>query len=148
MNALISVNINADINRVFDVFTDIPATADRIPEIENVEMLSHGPAAKGSRWRETRVMMGKAATEEMWITEFTPNRSYTVEAESCGAQFKSRFVFTSEDNGTRVDFFMETRAISFAAKLFTWLGLSALMRGMMSKAIRGDMEALKSFAES
>ncbi len=148
MQALTSVTVKSNIESVFETFTDIPSIADRIPGIQSVELLSDPPVGEGTRWRETRVMFNKESTEEMWVSEFTLNRSYTVEAESCGAHFKSRFVFTAEDDGTRVDSYLETQPLTFAAKFFKWLGLNALMRGMMKKAIQADMDALKRYAES
>ena len=58
--------------------------------IQSVERLDGGTDfAVGTRWRETRVMFGKTATEEMEVTGMDPGTSYTVEADNHGVHYTS-----------------------------------------------------------
>ncbi|MEO0475586.1 MAG: SRPBCC family protein [Planctomycetota bacterium] len=140
MQVDLSKQINAPIERVFDVFTDLPSAADRLSGVESVEVLTDGPFAIGTRWKETRVMMGKAATETMWITAVEPNRSYTAEAESCGTHYTSTFTFEPVDGGTRVTMSFSGRPV----RLWAWLmvPVGVLMTGPIKKMVVQDLDDL------
>lgn len=146
----LSLDVAAPPGRTFEVFTDLEKAPERVAGIVKLELLTDGPVGKGTHFRETRIMFKREATEEMEITAFEQGKSYAVEAESCGAHFKTVFTFTpftptSGDAGTRVDMLTETRALTFFAKLMTPLG--ALMIAPMKKVMLADMQALKTAAE-
>ena len=82
----------------------------------------------------------------MEITAFDAPRSYVAEAESCGAHYSSKFNFEEQDQGVRVRMLMETRPLTFMARLMTPLGF--LFAGSMKKMMRRDMEDLKRAAEA
>lgn len=94
--------VEAPVDRVWAIATDLPGASDVLSNVVRVEMLSAGPFAVGTRWRETRRMFGKEATEEMWVTACDPSRAYTVESESHGARYVSTFAFTPTDGATDV----------------------------------------------
>lgn len=54
-------------DRVFEVFSDLEAVGDRLSAVEEIELLTDGPIGVGTRWKETRELMGRSATEEMEI---------------------------------------------------------------------------------
>ena len=83
--------IDAPLDRVFEVFTDLPGTPGRISAITKLEVLTDGPIGVGTRWRETRVMFGREATETMEITAIDPPRSYSAAANSCGCHYETMF---------------------------------------------------------
>ncbi|MEL7485039.1 MAG: SRPBCC family protein, partial [Planctomycetota bacterium] len=68
----VSETVNASIEDVFAVASDIANAAERIGGIDSVEMLTEGPVGMGTKWRETRTMFGKQADETMWITAWEP----------------------------------------------------------------------------
>ncbi len=138
--------VKADPDTTFRVFADIPNTATMIAGIDSIEMLSEGPVGIGTRWRETRIMMGKVATEEMWVTGFDPPRSYVVEAESHGTHYHSRYDFEPAEGGTRVTLRFEGRPQSIAAKLMTIVGY--LFMGQIRKMLAQDMADAAAHAES
>lgn len=142
----LSLHIKSPPETVFEVFTDLEHASERIPAIKSLEVVTDGPVGQGTRFRETRVMFGKEATEEMEITRFEPPRSYAVTCGSCGALFETTFTFTPENGGTRVDQHTSSRAVSFGAKLMS--PLSFLMMGAMKKMMLKDMEALKDHCEA
>ena len=76
--------IAAPPDRAFRIATDLENLAATVSGIDSVEVLTEGPVGEGSRWRETRTMMGRPATEEMWVTAFEAPRRFVVEAESHG----------------------------------------------------------------
>lgn len=145
MRIEVSRQINAPIERVFEVYTDLPNAADRISGIESIEVLTDEPFAVGTRWKETRIMMGKAATEKMWITAVEPNKSYTAEAESCGTHYASTYTFEAIDGGTRVTMSFAGRPV----KLWAWLmmPLGVLMVGSLKKMMAKDLDDLAAVCE-
>jgi len=145
MKVLASTHVNAPIDITFAVFSDVAQIADRIDGIIKVEMLSEIQQGIGTRWRETRVMFGREATEEMEISVFEENRSYEVVAESHGAEYHSVYTFAEKDGGTQVSMVFSAKPISLMAKVMTPLGY--LMKGTAQKAFEADMSALKSVAE-
>jgi hypothetical protein len=100
----------------------------------------------GTRWRETRVMFGKEATEEMEIVALEPNQSYTVRGVSCGAEFLTELRFTSLGGATLVEMELRTRALTFFARLLAPLGW--LMMGTMKKCLAEDLDALRKHLEA
>ena len=142
-----SILIQAPIVRVFDVFTDFQNAAERIQGINKIEFLEKdGRPELGMKWRETRTMFGKEATEEMWITEINENQNYVVEAESHGTHYRSEYVF-SESNG------ITTVAMTFEGKPLNWIAsvgslMSIVFAGSIKKMLRADMEDLKRVIET
>jgi hypothetical protein len=131
---------------VFAVFSDLEHAAGRVTAISKLDLVTPGPVAVGTRFRETRKMFGKDWTEEMEITALDPGRSYEVTARSCGAEFRTLFQFAPEGSGTRVEVHLTPRALSLFAKLMK--PLSWLMMGTMKKCVDQDLEDLKKAAET
>lgn len=139
----ITKRIHAPVGKVFALAADIPNASKAIPAILKIEMLTPGPVGKGTKWRETRKMFGKEAVEVMEITDFQPGRSYSVGADSCGARYDSRLEFKADGNGTLVEMRMAYSAPGLFARI-----MGAMMKGVMRKALDGDLESLKKAAEA
>ena len=147
MKVAATVVIQAPKEEVFKVFADIEKVGDRVEGIEKLELLSEVTWGIGLRWRETRTMFGKEATEEMEITGFDEPSRYVVEAESHGTHYTSVYQFTEDgDGGTQVSWSFEGKPISFVAKLFTPLAYA--FKGSIRKALAKDVGDLKRFIES
>ena len=145
-NVTISRTFNAPLARVFEVFTDIEHAAGRIPAITKIEPLTPGPFKVGYRWRETRLMMKREATETMTIAAFEPNKRYMATADSCGCHYESEFKFTAEAAGrTRVDVTFTGTPVSLMARIMSPMFL--FMRGMIRTCLEKDVEALGTFLE-
>lgn len=138
-----SVTIDANVGLVFDAFRDLDSIADQVSGIEDIEILG-GPAmlAVGTRWRETRRLFGRTATEEMWVTALTTPESYVVEASSNGTEYCTRYRFTAlPGDQTRVDLAFTGIPVTRKARL---LAITfALFAGAARKALRADMIDLK-----
>ena len=98
----VSRHVDASVERVFARFTDIESTASRVAGIKKLEMLTTGPFGLGSRWRETREVLGRLDTAEMEVTAYQRNRTYTITHHKLGAKIDAVFTFTPEDAGTCV----------------------------------------------
>ena len=145
MEIRVSRLIQAPIDRVFDVFSDITRIEERISGITKVDILSDTTGGIGTRWRETRIMFGQEATEEMEISAFRPNQSYEVVAASRGSEYHTIYTFTEQNGGTLVEMIFSGKAVSFMAKLM--MPLASLMSGTARKALEADMDELKAICE-
>ena len=142
----ITQTVQAPVADVFAVFADLENAALRITEIVRIEKLTPGPVGVGTRFKETRVMFKREATETFEVTAFEPGAGYELTAVSCGAEFRTRFTFTLEGTGTRVDAAVQTRALSLYARLFS--PLAFLMKGMMRKCLTRDLDQLRAAVET
>lgn len=137
--------VRAPIQRVFAVATNLRDAPKNIPAITKMEVLTEGPVRLGTRFRETRKMFGREATEEMEITAFDPPRSMSVGCESHGCRYRSGFRFDQRDGGTHVEMTFAAEPLTFGAKV-----MSVLMRPMMKKLmaeVAKDLDAIAAAAE-
>jgi uncharacterized membrane protein len=139
--------VDAPVGRVFEVWADLANAADRIDGIKSLRVLTDGPAGVGTRFSETRIMFKKEATEEMEITIFEPGVRYVVEADSCGSKWVTEMRFDAEGDGTKVTTTMNCEPGSTFAKVTSAI-MAPMMKGMMLKCVRGDMNDLKRYIES
>lgn len=138
-------SIQRPCGEVFRIFTEFSELPNRVSGITRLEVLGHAPVGEGFRWRETRHMFGREASEEMQITEFVTGRSYTVKAESHGTRYTSTFVFEPDGAATTVRCHFQVKPVSLAAKMLSPLG--AMMMGSTRKLVARDIDDLKQFAE-
>jgi len=155
MNITVSETINAPLDRVFAVASDIPNCASFIQGIETIDTLTEappaennlGPVGKGYAWREVRIMFGKKATEDMTITEWTPPTAYTVEARSHGSHYLSNFTFEQfDDQSTRITMAFNATPETFMAKVM--MKAFAFMTKKLTQCLVDDLRDIKTTAET
>lgn len=81
--------IDAPVEQVWTVLTDLENAASRLSGVDTIQIMTSGPYAVGTRWRETRTFFGQSATEEMWVRSNDPLRSTVVEAFSSSVAYRS-----------------------------------------------------------
>src|SRR3954447_23321755 len=96
----VSNQIAAPVERVFQMFTDIEHGADHVSGIKKVAVLTIGPFSLGTRWQETRELLGHLDDAEMEVTAFELNRAYPVTHRKAGARIDATFTFEPRDGGT------------------------------------------------
>ncbi|MBW7904147.1 MAG: SRPBCC family protein [Phycisphaerae bacterium] len=142
--------INAPPEAVFAVASDFPNAAQRIRGISKMEMLTPGPVGVGTRFRETRVMFGREATETMEVVAFQPGRSYTLRASNCGCEYRTVVSVrpaAAGDGGSEVTFDFTGAPLTFGAKVMAAL-MGWMVKGACLKAIRQDLADLKTEVEN
>lgn len=132
---------------VFQHLADFRNAPARVSGIKKVEILTAGPIGKGTRFKETRIMFGKEATETMEVLEFTPPSGYVLGAESCGCRYRSEFRLTSKGAGTDVQMTFEATPLTAFAKVMSFL-MRPFMAKMCVKAILKDLDDIKKSIES
>ncbi|TJZ74916.1 SRPBCC family protein [Rhodococcus oryzae] len=127
--------------KVWAVLTDLDAAATTLTGVISTERVAGEGYVVGTRWRETRKMLGKEATEEMWVAEVDPERRTVVKANSRGADYTTSFTLAPSGDGTDLSmtFTADPGKSSVLAKLlmkvFGGLGAKATAK-MMAQDLR------------
>ena len=129
----------------FATATDIARWPQFITGIDSVEILTTGPVAVGTRFRETRLMHGRTATEEMTVEELEAPRLFVLSALSHGTRFRVEHRFERDGGGTRMTVLFEGRPMTLLARLLTPLAL--LVIGSVRREIAADLAGLAREAE-
>ncbi len=147
-------HIKAPADSVWKVVADIPGSAATLSGVESIQMLTDGPYAVGTRWKETRTMLGRSETVEMWVSQAeapTSGRggSTTVKALQGGADYTSRFALAERDGGTDL-------TLTFGAEVIKPTRFSRIMLAVFGplgmritrKALTKDLADIAAKAES
>ncbi len=98
----VTETLAAPVDAVFAAFTDLEQQAGRVSGIKRVEVLTTGGFRLGTRWRETREVLGRLDDAEMEVTQFEQNRGYTITHHKAGARIDTIFGFAPHGDGTHV----------------------------------------------
>ena len=109
----VATTVAAPLERVFEVFTDLQHNAGRVSNIKEIEVLTTGGFARGTRWLETREVLTQFDTAEMEVTAFERNRTYTVTHHKAGTRIDAMFTFEPAESGTkvRIDFTLDSHGL-------------------------------------
>lgn len=140
------VTITGSKAAIWAVMTNIANAAEIISGIEKIEVVEK-PATGlvGLRWRETRILFGKPATVEKWITEAKENEYYTTRAEQDGFLFITTNRIAGSDGSVTLTGIHETRPQGFAARLKALP--MVFFKGVIKKAILQDLNDIKAAVE-
>lgn len=145
----LSRETTASPEKVWRVLSDIPGAPENISGIDSVEMLSDQPYGVGTRWRETRTMFGKQASEEMWVTAADAPHKTVVEAESSGTHYTTSFTIAPSSGGSLVTFeFAGTLVSGSGWQKFMWKAFGRFGLGFAAKAMRADLDDIAAAAEN
>ncbi|MCZ0979861.1 SRPBCC family protein [Streptomyces diastatochromogenes] len=99
-SVVVERRVAASPGRVWESITDLRDMPRLLSGVDRVEVLTEGGFAVGTRWRETRRMLGKEATEEMTVTECEPPDRYVTVAGSHGMRYVSELTLTPDGAGS------------------------------------------------
>lgn len=104
----------------------VPASATFCAKTRTVSHVMYA----GTRWRETRMIFGSAATEEMGIGAFDQDRSYTVVSENCGCTYRTTFTFEADGTtATNVQMLMDITPNTLCARAMRYEAAGGRMAG-------------------
>ncbi|MFF8600594.1 SRPBCC family protein [Streptomyces sp. NPDC015232] len=95
-SVVVERRVAASPGRVWEAITDLPELPRLLTGVEKVEVLTPGGFAVGTRWRETRRMLGRTATEELTVTVCEPPERYVTVADSHGMHYVSELTLRPE----------------------------------------------------
>jgi polyketide cyclase/dehydrase/lipid transport protein len=143
----VQVTINGSKAAIWAAITDIENASKTISGIEKIEVLEK-PAngLVGLRWRETRMLFGKPATAEKWITDAAENEFYKTRAESDGFVFLSTISISESSGGITLTSSHETKPQGIVARLQS-IPMGLLFKGVAKKALLQDLNDIKAAVE-
>jgi hypothetical protein len=143
----VQVTIQGSKPAIWAAITDIENAANTIRGIEKIEVVQK-PAGGlvGLRWRETRLLFGKPATAEKWITDAAENEYYKTRAESDGFVFLSTTRISEGRGGMALTSSHESRPQSLVRKVIS-VPMMFLFKGVMKKALLQDLNDIKAAVE-
>jgi hypothetical protein len=136
------VTINGSKAAVWAAITNVEHFAELLSGVEKIEIVEK-PASGlvGLRWRETRILFGKPATVEKWITEAVENESYNSRAEDSGFVFITTNRISEGSGGMTLTASHATKPQGIIARLKSTPMF--LFKGMIKKAILKDLNDIK-----
>ena len=136
--------IDAPVSTVFALIADPVNYTKAVPQITKVEFLTDQRAGVGTRFRETREMRGREATTELEVTEYVKDERVRMVSDAGGTIWDSVFTVTPTGDGgtTELELVMEARPHRLMARFFV-----PLTKGIVARAIAGDMDAVKAYLE-
>jgi hypothetical protein len=141
------VTINGSKAAIWAAITNIENASETISGIENIEVLEK-PAngLVGLKWRETRMLFGKPATAEEWITDAAENEFYKTRAEDNGFVFLSTISISESSGGITLTSSHDSKPQGIVARPMS-IPMGFLFKGVAKKALLQDLNDIKSAVE-
>jgi len=141
------VTINGSRAAVWAAITNIENAAESISGIETIEVLEK-PAngLVGLKWRETRMLFGKPATADKWITDAAENEFYKTRAEDGGFVFLTTKRISEGSGGITLSESHESKPQGVRAK-FMLIPMRLFSKGVIKKALLQDLNDIKAAVE-
>jgi len=141
------VTINGSRAAVWAAISNIESASETIRGIEKIEVVEK-PATGlvGLKWRETRILFGKPATVEKWLTDAAENEFYKTKAESDGFVFVCTKRISGSSGSVTLTETHETMPQGFVAKISS-IPMVLFFRGVIRKALLQDLNDIKAEVE-
>jgi uncharacterized protein YndB with AHSA1/START domain len=148
MELSVFVEIEKPIEDVWKAIVDFENCTNYISAIVDLKIIDK-PADTliGFKWKETRIMFGKEATETMWITDYAENDFYQTRAESHGSIYISRLSLEHVGENTKLTMSFTAEAQKFFVKIMSVV-MGFMMKGSMKKALVKDLNDIKNHLET
>jgi hypothetical protein len=143
----VQVTINGSRAAIWAAITDIENASQTISGIEKIEVLEK-PATGlvGLKWRETRMLFGKPATADKWITDAAKNEFYKTRAEDNGFVFLSTMSISEGSGGMTLTSSHDSQPQTIVARLMS-IPMALLFKGVAKKALQQDLNDIKAAVE-
>ena len=141
------VTIDGSRGAIWAAITNIENASEIISGIQKIEIVEK-PAngLVGLRWRETRMLFGKPATAEKWITDAVENEFYKTRAEDNGFVFLSTMTISESSGGMTLTSSHDSKPQGMVAKLMS-IPMGLFFKGVAKKALMQDLNDIKSTVE-
>ena len=141
------VTIKGSKAAIWATITNIENASETISGIENIEVIEK-PAngLVGLKWRETRMLFGKPATVEKWITDAAEDKFYTTRAEDGGLTYLTTMSISESRGGITLTSSHDSKPQGIVARLQS-IPMGVLFKGVAKKALLQDLNDIKSAIE-
>jgi len=147
MKVKVSIEIKSSKEKIWQAITDIESSKKMIKGIKTIEILEK-PANRivGLKWKETREIFGKEATEIMWITDAVEGEFYKTRAESHGNVYITTVQIDPLEKNYELSMELESTAQGFISQIMTVI-VGFLFKRMTVKAMGEDLKDIKVYVE-
>lgn len=127
-------------SEVFAYLTDV----SKLPEWQSsaAEASVDGEVRLGARVREVRRLLGRRGESTLEVSEFEPDRKFSLRVISGPLPFEVRHTLTEENGGTRLDWVGEADTSKFPRIAVR------MVAGAVEAQFKADLERLKSLLEA
>ena len=147
MKLSVDIEIAKPKEPIWSAITDIENCSNVISSIIDLQILNQPcDGLVGLKWKETRLMFGKEASEIMWITDSVVNEYYCTRAESHGSVYITTLSLSETERKTLLTISFTAEAQSLIIK-FVSACMGIFITGSMKKAFRKDLEDIKNYVE-
>jgi hypothetical protein len=149
------LSIHFEVRRTFYVaqekafvgLLDLDSAKQWMQGLVGIERMDRGPMRVGSKWKETRKMFGKEASEYFEVVELEEPNKIVLRCDGTkGTTGKGEYIYTytltSSDGHTEISLYGEIKGLTGLTK---WFG--KVMIGTFKNACAKDLDALKSYLE-
>jgi hypothetical protein len=141
------VTIKGSKAAIWAAITDIENASKTISGIENIEIVEKpADGLVGLKWRETRMLFGKPATVEKWITDAAEKEFYKTKAEDGGFVFLTTKSISESSGGITLTESHESKPQGIVAELQS-IPMKLLFKGVIRKALLQDLNDIKAAVE-
>jgi hypothetical protein len=143
----VQITINGSKEAIWAAITGIENASEIISGIDKIEVLerpAHGLV--GLKWRETRMLFGKPATADKWITDAVENEFYKTRAASDGFVFLSTQSIAESGGGCTLTSSHDSQPQGIVARLMS-IPMGLLFKGVAKKALLQDLNDIKAAVE-
>jgi uncharacterized protein YndB with AHSA1/START domain len=128
--------VQAPIDRVWSVLTDLPARADWLSTVYRVELRTPGDFGPGTVWREHRMMPdGDRVTEEFRVEECAPMERFVLSSPSTGADHRLTYTLAPIQTATLTPIPIQAaRSAGTPTRFVAGTEVSAVLEGSASGA--------------
>ena len=137
-----TIQIKASKQMVFKTISEIKNFSKAIPDIVDIDILTDTKKGVGTRFRETRLIMGKKTSTILEITEYEANNHVRIVSISGGTTWDSNYRL--KENNDIINLTLEMEAIPHT--IFSRI-TNIFIKGMLQRALDKDMKSVKKYCE-
>lgn len=134
--------IQASVDSVFGVISDIKIFAKVMPDVQRVEFLTPETAGVGTKFRETRLMGNREASTVLEVRECVENRLIRFVSDEGGTIWDTVMTVKSEGEQTLLSMTMHAQPYKLMSRISI-----VFIQGMLMKHLERDMDAVKGYCE-
>jgi carbon monoxide dehydrogenase subunit G len=127
---------------VFEVLSNPTRATEFLHNITESRQLTDGPIGRGTRFRETRVVSGKAASADLLVSDYEPHTHVGISTEAEGIKVVYHYRLVPEGDGTRLTWTCELEASRLRKMMLP------MVAAIMKKEDGNHLQQLKSYLEA
>lgn len=144
----VQVPVNASRAAIWAAITNLENASEIIRGIDKIEILEKpADGLVGLKWRETRMLFGKPATADKWITDAVENEFYKTRAASDGFVFLSTIRISESSDGMTLTSVHDSQPQTIVSKIMS-IPMTLFFKGVAKKALLQDLRDIKIAVEN